>query len=156
MKEKIILREVPSYFLILIWAYSGLEKFIGFESSRRAFHNQTFPPELADLLSYSIPLVELILAVLLLFQSTRWWGYLGSCLLFVVFVTYVGLIWVGAFPRVPCNCAGIIESLGWTEHLILNLILIGFSIIGLWFEKKVDINSKESIHQNGEKFKLKS
>ena len=56
---------------------------------------------------------------------------LGSVLLLTVFVTYVGLIWVGAFPRVPCNCAGILESLGWAEHFWMNLGLIGVAVWGL-------------------------
>lgn len=120
--------------LILLWTYTGLDKLIRFELSRKAFHNQTFIPELAEVLSYAVPAVELLIALLLLFSVTRWWGFLGSLLLLTVFITYVGLIWVGAFPRVPCNCAGILESLGWAEHFILNLICIGIAVIGLKLE----------------------
>jgi uncharacterized membrane protein YphA (DoxX/SURF4 family) len=122
---------VLSTVLIVIFGYSGFDKLIRFESSRNAFHNQIFPPELAEILSYAIPGVELLLALLLLFSVTRWWGYLGSILLLSVFTTYVGLIWVGAFPRMPCNCAGVLESLGWAEHFILNMICIGIGIWGL-------------------------
>ena len=117
--------------LIFVIGYAGFEKFLRFESSRKAFHNQTFPGELAEALSYVVPGVELLIAMLLLFSATRWWGYLGSLLVLTVFITYVGLIWVGAFPRVPCNCAGIIESLGWAEHFVLNLGLIGLAVYGL-------------------------
>ena len=133
MKGKFHFEQLPVFLLILVWTYTGLEKIIRFEASRKAFHNQTFPVELAELLSYSIPALELLLAVLLLFSVTRWWGYLGSILLLTVFITYVGLIWVGAFPRVPCNCAGIIESLGWSEHLVLNLIFLILACQGLYF-----------------------
>ena len=115
--------------LILLWTYTGLDKLIQFEASRKAFHNQTFPSELAEVLAFVIPVSELLLALLLLFSITRWWGYLGSILLLTVFTTYVGLIWVGAFPRVPCNCAGILESLGWAEHFFLNL---GFFMVAVW------------------------
>ncbi|WP_396127661.1 MauE/DoxX family redox-associated membrane protein [Algoriphagus halophytocola] len=73
----------------------------------------------------------MLIALLLLFSITRWWGYLGSILLLTVFTTYVGLIWVGAFPRVPCNCAGILESLGWLEHFVLNMICIGIAVWGI-------------------------
>ncbi|SDD44766.1 hypothetical protein SAMN04488104_103035 [Algoriphagus faecimaris] len=117
--------------LVIVWAFPGFEKIIRFESSRKAFHNQTFPGELAEVLAYMVPGVELLIALLLLFSATRWWGYLGSLLVLTVFITYVGLIWVGAFPRVPCNCAGIIESLGWAEHFFLNLGLIGLAVYGL-------------------------
>ncbi|WP_144605864.1 MauE/DoxX family redox-associated membrane protein [Algoriphagus algorifonticola] len=115
--------------LVLVWTYTGLEKVINFGSSRKAFHNQPFPAELAEILSYSIPMAELLISLLLLFSVTRWWGYLGSMLILTVFITYVGLIWVGAFPRVPCNCAGLIESLGWSGHFYLNLGLI---VVGIW------------------------
>lgn len=128
------MKKALSFSLILVWSYTASEKFLRFEVSRKAFYNQPFPPELAELLSYSIPLLEFTLALLLLFSSTRWWGYLGSLLLLTVFVTYVGLIWIGAFPRVPCNCAGIIESLGWGEHFFLNLGMIGIAIGGLRLE----------------------
>jgi uncharacterized membrane protein YphA (DoxX/SURF4 family) len=131
-----------SSILILVWTYTGLDKLIRFEDSRKSFHNQTFPAELAEALSYLIPGVELLLALLLLFSVTRWWGHMGSILLLTVFITYVGLIWVGAFPRVPCNCAGILESLGWAEHFWMNLGLIGISVLGLKLESwKIRVES---------------
>lgn len=117
--------------LILVFGYTGLEKFLRFDQSRKAFLNQPMPNWLEEYLAFLIPGVELLLALLLLFSVTRWWGYLGSVLLLTVFITYVGLIWVGAFPRVPCNCAGILESLGWAEHFFLNLICIGIGVWGL-------------------------
>ncbi|WP_051315834.1 MauE/DoxX family redox-associated membrane protein [Algoriphagus vanfongensis] len=125
------LDRVISTILIVLFAYTGLDKLIDFEESRKAFHNQTFPAELAEALAYAVPITELFIALLLLFSVTRWWGFLSSILLLTVFTTYVGLIWVGAFPRVPCNCAGILESLGWSAHFILNSVCILLAIGGL-------------------------
>ncbi|MBN7817770.1 MauE/DoxX family redox-associated membrane protein [Algoriphagus pacificus] len=121
-----------SFGLILLWTYTGLDKLIRFEGSKKAFLNQPMPNELEEILAFAVPGIELLLALLLLFSVTRWWGYLGSILLLTVFATYVGLIWVGAFPRVPCNCAGILESLGWGEHFVLNLGFIGVGVWGLY------------------------
>ena len=95
--------KISPVFLILLWTYTGLDKLIRFGESRNALRNQTFPIELAEILSYAVPGVELLLAGLLLFSVTRWWGYLGSVLLLTVFTTYVKLIWVGAFPN-PSRC----------------------------------------------------
>ncbi|WP_240511050.1 MauE/DoxX family redox-associated membrane protein [Algoriphagus antarcticus] len=132
---KLAMDKIISSMLILLWTYTGLEKLIRFESSRKAFHNQTFPAELAEVLAYAIPITEMLLALLLFFSITRWWGYLGSILLLTVFTTYVGLIWVGAFPRVPCNCAGIMESLGWEAHYFLNIAFILLSMTGIWLDR---------------------
>jgi uncharacterized membrane protein YphA (DoxX/SURF4 family) len=134
--------KIPAFLLILLWIYTGLDKIIRFEESRRAFHNQTFPSELAEVLAYVIPVAELLLTLLLLFSVTRWWGYLGSILLLSVFTTYVGLIWVGAFPRVPCNCAGLIDSMGWAEHFWMNLGLVGISVLGLKLEHVDKLNAR--------------
>ncbi|MDR7130988.1 putative membrane protein YphA (DoxX/SURF4 family) [Algoriphagus sp. 4150] len=125
------LSKLPTTLLILLWIYTGMDKLLRFGASRDSFHNQTFPGELAEVLAYAVPIAELLLAVLLLFSVTRWWGYLGSILLLTVFITYVGLIWVGAFPRVPCNCAGILNSLGWAAHFWMNLGFIGLAVWGL-------------------------
>ena len=123
--------KIASTVLILLWTYTGLDKLIRFEGSRKAFLNQPMPNELEEILAFAVPGIELLLALLLLFSVTRWWGYLGSVLLLSVFTTYVGLIWVGAFPRVPCNCAGILESLGWAEHFVLNMVCIGLGVWGM-------------------------
>ncbi|WP_339881115.1 MauE/DoxX family redox-associated membrane protein [uncultured Algoriphagus sp.] len=126
MKE---LSKISATVLILLWIYTGLDKLLRWEDSRSAFLNQTLPEKLAELLAYAVPTAELLIALLLFFSVSRWWGYLSSIVLLTVFTTYVGLIWVGAFPRVPCNCAGIINSLGWAEHFFLNM---GFIVIGVW------------------------
>lgn len=132
--------KIPAFLLILLWIYTGLDKILRYGESRKAFHNQTFPAELAEALSYLVPGVELQLALLLLFSVTRRWGYLGSLLLLTVFITYVGLIWVGAFPRVPCNCAGLIDSMGWAEHFWMNVGLIGLAVWGMQLEGGGDAN----------------
>ncbi|MBN7813093.1 hypothetical protein J0A68_19215 [Algoriphagus sp. H41] len=131
--EKLV-NTLPNFTLIMLWTYTGVDKLLRFRESSRAFHNQTFPAQLAEVLSYVVPGVELLIALLLLFSVTRWWGYLGSVMLLTVFTTYVGLIWAGAFPRVPCNCAGILESLGWAEHFALNVICIGVAVWGITIE----------------------
>ncbi|UZD21816.1 MauE/DoxX family redox-associated membrane protein [Algoriphagus halophytocola] len=129
------MEKISSTLLILLWTYTGFDKLIRWDSSRKAFLNQPMPNELEEVLAFVIPGIELLIALLLLFSVTRWWGYLGSILLLTVFTTYVGLIWVGAFPRVPCNCAGILESLGWAEHFVLNMICIGIAVWGIRQEK---------------------
>lgn len=135
MKISMNLKPIPYSVLILVWTYTGLEKLIRFESSRNAFLNQPFPEELANALAYLVPLSEILLALLLLVPFLRWWGYLGSMMLLNVFTTYIGLIWVGAFPRVPCNCAGLLESLDWGAHFWINWALIGINAIGITSER---------------------
>ncbi|WP_192349411.1 MauE/DoxX family redox-associated membrane protein [Algoriphagus sp. Y33] len=65
--------KIISTLLILLWTYTGLDKLIRWKASRNAFHNQTFPSELAEVLAYAVPIVELLIALLLLFPIYRRW-----------------------------------------------------------------------------------
>lgn len=144
MKTSSPLPVLPYLILIVLWSFTGLEKLIRFEDSRNAFRNQTFPPDMADALAIWVPVAELALALILVIPFLRWWGYLGSTLLLTVFNTYIGLIWVGAFPRVPCNCAGLLESLNWASHFWLNWVFIGLGILGMCLSTPFDFKKSGS------------
>ncbi|SEG10833.1 DoxX protein [Algoriphagus boritolerans DSM 17298 = JCM 18970] len=88
---------LPSFILLIHWTYTGLDKLIRFQESCRELKNQPMPNVLEEILAYAVSVVELLLALLLLISASRWWAYMGSLL--TVFITYVRLIWVGAFPK---------------------------------------------------------
>jgi hypothetical protein len=92
--------------------------------------NQLFSRPVADMLAYGLPFVEMAVAISLIFVSTRKLGLYLSLLLFL-FTSYVAAILLGVFHRVPCSCGGIIDSLGWTAHLWLNLFFLFISLIGI-------------------------
>lgn len=138
------IRLIIQSLLILFLFYPGLDKILNWKKTYQTFHNQVFPDYLADVLAFSVPCLEIGLAILLIFKKTRWWGFLGSALLLTVFTTYIGLIWVGSFPRVPCSCAGIFDSIGWQTHFYINLLFICFSIAG--FSMPMDENRLSNLH----------
>ncbi|WP_035456881.1 MauE/DoxX family redox-associated membrane protein [Algoriphagus terrigena] len=57
--------------LILVFGYTGLEKFLRFEHSRKAFLNQPTPNWLEEYLAFLIPGTELLIALLLPFSMAR-------------------------------------------------------------------------------------
>lgn len=122
--------------LVMLWGYTSIDKFINWQESHRAFLNQPFPNQWAVWLSYSVPTLEMLLVILLIFPQCRWWGFLGSLLVLTSFTVYVGMVWIGVFQQVPCNCAGLINLLNWEGHLILNFGFLGIATAGLWYTKK--------------------
>ena len=122
--------------LLALWGYTAFDKFIHWQESYRAFLNQPFPRQWAEVLAYTIPGVEILLLILLIFPKSRWWGFLGSLLLLTSFTVYVGMVWIGVFPEVPCNCAGLINLLNWESHLVLNLGCLIIAIAGLRLSKR--------------------
>ncbi|UJP64879.1 MauE/DoxX family redox-associated membrane protein [Mongoliitalea daihaiensis] len=131
MQVKKYIEPIILWLLILMWTYTGVSKLIDFGGFRGAILNQPFPNAIGEYMSILIPVVEIGLALLLIGERTRTLGMIGSIALMSAFTTYVGLVWVGAFERVPCGCAGIIEQLGWKLHFILNIGLLLLSITGI-------------------------
>jgi hypothetical protein len=35
---------------------------------------------------------------------------------------------------VPCSCGGILEKLGWTEHLAFNIAFMVLAVVGIFLE----------------------
>lgn len=126
--------------LIAVFGYTGVAKTWGYESSLDAFLNQPFPNEWGKYLSIAVPATELITVFFLLFRITRMAGLVLGLVLMTAFTTYTGLVWIGAFDRIPCSCGGIFSRMGWEAHTAVNAaitILIGLT---LWVRS-------EDIHQ---------
>lgn len=123
--------EVCALLLSLLFTYTAISKLYDWEGTKNGLYNQVFAKELADLLLYGLPPVELLAAVFLLITKKRKLGFWLSAILMTVFSLYIGIVMTGVFGRIPCSCGGILNSLGWGEHLVFNLIFLGIAVIGL-------------------------
>ena len=79
--------------------------------------------------------LELLLALLLCFKATRLTGLYASFFLMIAFTVYIYLI-LNYSDFVPCSCGGIIEKLGWTEHLVFNIAFATLALIALVLTEK--------------------
>lgn len=127
---------IVSLLLVILFGYTGIAKITDFGSFRSAVLNQPFPSDWGERIAVGVPAAELLLVGLLLFDSTRLAGLVGSLVLMTAFTVYVGLIWIGAFERTPCGCAGILDALGWGEHLAVNMVFVGISVVGIYVYRK--------------------
>ncbi|GAB2493421.1 MauE/DoxX family redox-associated membrane protein [Algoriphagus taiwanensis] len=129
-----ILSEASGLLIAFVFTYTAIAKIYDWQATRLAMYNQVIPDWSKDLLLYGIPLIELIVAFMLLIPNWRKIGFLASLILMLIFTGYVAWVWFGLAGRVPCSCGGIISSLTWGQHFVLNLGLIGISVLGLKLE----------------------
>lgn len=129
----LLLSAIP-YVLAFLFLYTGFSKLMDPVGTYQGLSNQVFPTLLAELLFYSLPAVELAIAVLLLWDRTTKIGLAAFAILMTVFSAYIILVLTGIFGRVPCSCGGVLNSLGWWEHLWFNLFFLGLAGIGLKFK----------------------
>lgn len=123
--------EIISALLILLFLYAALSKWMDMAAFTKAMHNQPFPHWMADTLAWTLPPVEIAVAILLMFRRTQLIGFTASLILMTLFTLYILAILLHLFPRVPCSCGGVIKQLGWNAHLVFNLFFVFISILAI-------------------------
>ena len=99
-------------------------------------NNQPFPNWITPWLVWGIPLLEVLIVVLLIFDRTRLRGLYTSLVLMLAFTVYTVAVLLHAFKYVPCSCGGVIRKLTWPQHLFFNLFFVVISLLGIWLKKR--------------------
>ncbi|HLS10869.1 MAG TPA: MauE/DoxX family redox-associated membrane protein [Flavobacteriaceae bacterium] len=118
LKNRFVL--ITTYFLAVLFIYTGVSKLLDMGIFQSQIAQSAMLAPYASILAWLVPVVELLLAGLLLISSTRVWGLLGSAVLMLGFTIYVYLIWTYS-PSLPCSCGGVLEAMDWETHLYFNL-----------------------------------
>lgn len=133
---QLLLTELASLLLALLFGYTAISKVYDWHGTRNGLYNQIFPAWMAEGLLYGLPLLELIVAGMLVIPRWRRMGFLISLVLLSLFSIYVAVVMTGIFGRIPCNCGGVIGSLGWGQHLLFNLVFLGLAGFGVWWREE--------------------
>lgn len=122
--------EVICLLYILLFVYAAVSKILDFENFQVQLGQSPLLSAFAGSVSWGVPLVELLIALLLLIPRFRFIGLLAAFSLMVMFTTYIIII-LNFSSFVPCSCGGILEKMGWTEHLIFNIVFVVLALIGI-------------------------
>ena len=136
MFKRQILIECISALLILLFLYASMSKFMDFYTFTGEMLNQPLPHYLTRFLIWFIPITEIVLCLLLLFERTRLLGLYGSLGFMSLFTIYSIIIVLNFFGRIPCSCGGVIKRLTWRQHIILNLFFVAVSISGIILQRR--------------------
>lgn len=129
MKKRLAI-EVVCFLFILLFVYAALTKLLDIEKFVVQVGQSPLLMPFAPLVSWAVPLIELSIAVLLIFDRTRFIGFYGAFTIMVAFTAYIAVILTFA-DHVPCSCGGILEKMGWVEHLIFNVVFVLLAIVGI-------------------------
>lgn len=134
MKKQIVI-EIITFSFFFLFVYTSLSKLYQYDFYYNDLLRSPLLSPVAYPISILIPGAELIVAVLLLVDRTRKYGFIGSLILMTLFTLYVSYVLTLTTER-PCTCGGIIRQLSWRNHLIFNLIFLALSLAGFILEKK--------------------
>src|SRR5690606_19036051 len=129
-KHKGILVEVICYLFLILFIYAAVTKLMEYEKFRVQVGQSPILTSLGDWVTPSVPAIELVLALMLFIPRFRLLALYASFGLMVMFTVYIFLI-LNYSPFVPCSCGGILEKMGWEEHLIFNIAFVLLAMVAI-------------------------
>jgi hypothetical protein len=128
--------KVMTGLLIFLFLYTALTKLYDVSRFAAAMkHNNLLYPY-ADVLKWLVPVTEIIIVILLCILQTRRTGILISAILLALFAGYISYMLLQD-SDLPCTCGGILESMSWKQHLMLNISMAALSMSAwLWYPKR--------------------
>jgi len=139
MKESIqnpIYDTVIRFFFVALYGYTAFMKWADFDLYRIKMYRQVFPDWFTEVMIYSLPVVEIGVATLLImpfFGLSRWFKISSAANLLLIssFTLYAWMAMTKVFGYIPCACGGFLEKLKWPEHFKVNLALTILAAVGV-------------------------
>ena len=116
---------------IFLFTYTGISKLLDPVSLRLAMAQLPMIGTENRIWILSVPILELLIAIILFFPHTRIIGLFASTGLMIVFTVYIGYMLLFA-ADLPCSCGGVISDMSWHQHLVFNIIWILLGILSIW------------------------
>ncbi|MBF7092625.1 hypothetical protein IUY40_13900 [Flavobacterium sp. ALJ2] len=127
---KRIIIETICFLYILLFVYAAISKLLDFENFRVQLGQSPLLSAFAGSIAWLVPIVELLISLLLVLKRWRLIGFFAAFSLMVMFTAYIYII-LNYSSFVPCSCGGILEKLGWKEHLFFNFVFIMLAAAGI-------------------------
>jgi len=125
-----LFREIVAALFVLLFLYTGIEKLTDRSRFESAMEHSDLIHPFARLLSWSIPMLELIIVLLLFLPRLRRIGLISSTILLALFTAYIVYI-LKFYEQLPCRCGGVIEQMTWKEHLLFNLFFLFMGMVSI-------------------------
>ena len=128
--KSIIIIETVCLLYVVLFVYAAVSKFLDFENFQVQLGQSPLLSAFAGWVSWGVPIVELVIALLLLVPRFRLVGLYAAFAIMVMFTAYIIII-LNFSSFVPCSCGGILEKMGWGEHLVFNIVFVLLALTGV-------------------------
>jgi len=122
--------ETICYLYSILFLYTASSKLMGLSDFKLQLDRSEILGPSAEWIAWMVPLLELVLAILLLIKAYQLAALYGSLILMTLFTGYIA--WMLRFSdHIPCSCGGVISSMGWETHLVFNACWMVLALIGI-------------------------
>ncbi|MFC0778689.1 MauE/DoxX family redox-associated membrane protein [Flavobacterium sp. HJSW_4] len=130
IKSKSIIVEIICLLFVMLFIYAAVSKVLEFDHFQVQLGQSPLLSAFASWISWVVPSVEILIAVILLLPQLRNIGLAASLSLMTMFTAYIFIV-LHYSSFVPCSCGGILEKMSWNVHLIFNLVFVLFAVIAI-------------------------
>ena len=129
-KAKKIALEIICFLFILLFTYAAIMKLMDVQKFTVQIGRSPLLTNFANTAAWGVPISELLIAGMLGITRLRLVGLYAAFTMMVMFTAYIVAI-LQFSEDIPCSCGGVLESMGWTEHLIFNVGFVTLGLIGI-------------------------
>ena len=132
--------EIVASLFVLLFVYTAVSKWLDFDSFKAVI---TQSPLIGSLpvVAWLLPVIELLVAAILLYPCTRRTGLYAALILMIVFTGYISYMLLFS-SHLPCSCGGVIKYLSWRTHLLFNTIWIVMAVIAIKLDVSKGVSRK--------------
>jgi len=127
--------EIICSLLIILFVYAALSKLGSYEMFTVQLSKSPFITSFSKLVAWTIPTIELMIALLLTIKKARLTGLYASFFLMSLFTAYLTIMLNFSY-YIPCSCGGVLEYLSWNQHIAFNGFFIAISAVGAIMQHK--------------------
>ncbi|WP_421803941.1 MauE/DoxX family redox-associated membrane protein [Flagellimonas sp.] len=121
--------------LTLLFVYTAVSKLQHLDLFLGRLERMPFIAPFASLISWMVPLLELVITGLLWFPKYRKLALQATLVLLGLFTAYIGIVLTYS-DSIPCSCGGVISALGWRDHILFNATFMLMTFLGIIWHKK--------------------
>ncbi|RNL88518.1 hypothetical protein ED312_08710 [Sinomicrobium pectinilyticum] len=120
---------------VILFVYAACTKLLDYEKFRVQVGQSPVLTSIGGWISWLVPGIELVIAFMFIIPRLRLLALYASLSLMVMFTAYIFIV-LNYSSFVPCSCGGILEKMGWTEHLFFNIGFVFLAMIGILLLEK--------------------
>lgn len=140
-----LLTEGISSLIILLFVFTATSKLYEQDTFRSVLSTSPLISNMSSVVSWVLPVVLLMVALLLIIPRTRQWGLWSSFILMLLFTLYISYMLAFA-SQLPCSCGGVFKQLTWNQHLFFNVFIMVLALCGLRINRKITFPKNRLTH----------
>lgn len=133
--KRSFLAEAIAFFFILLFLYTGAIKLTEIPTFRQQLSSSPLMGSLAGIITWVLPIGELLLAVALFLPKWRLKALYATLILMTLFTGYVVTILL-IDDQLTCSCGGIIEELTPRQHVLFNSACVILALVGILITRR--------------------